>query len=93
MRAAAEKVLQELIRWAKETGLSPAHQRALHLAALPTCPDWAALLREFRRHPALLLRPRAYAAVLKWATLRQHPDDPFLPGLFPARRRTIRSAR
>ena len=86
-RESALEVLEEFLAWACNRGLSEDVAPLVDVARLHFCVDWAGVGRVFQHRPRLWITPRAWTAVIRWALVRQFPDDPVLPGFFPSLRR------
>lgn len=101
MQEAKCVVSRELLAWAARRRLPRAHRRAILRFALSNCRDGKALRALSRLDPWIIASPgfartgwqifQARLAPWRRMLFRQSPEDPFLPGLFPPRRRAMRT--
>lgn len=72
--------------WQKFGELSAEDIRAFEMAGIHLAADWSGMARAFRASRGFF-SATAWRHFLRWFLVRQFPEDPFIPGLFPSVRR------
>lgn len=88
-RESTRDLFDSLVAWARTAPLTRRQLRALHQARLTRCPDWMSVRAVVREQGRRLAHPSTGWIITRWALCRRFPDDPLLPGVFPALRRSI----
>jgi Glycosyltransferases, probably involved in cell wall biogenesis len=82
------EVVCEFERWAGEKGvLDVRARRAISRAKMRLGKSWGELFAHVWREPSLLSGAATWRTFFIWMCVRQFPEDPIAPGIFPRRRR------
>lgn len=85
-------VLESFEKWAADQRAIKGVQIILACAKIRFCHHWGEVFGVVCGHPRLILKKKMWQSLFRWAFIRQFPEDPVLPGLFPRMRRKQRRA-